>query len=373
MFGRATQPAPAFHFVTAVWGQRFVGRFLDVTLPNQLLPGNLGAFDGADTIYRVFTSSDDEDRIRRSPAFGRLVSLMPAEVEILNASELAGHKWKAMSACHRRALQAAAEDRDAVVFLDAAIVLSDGSLAAVRRVAAQGKRLATIIPLPVLEDGFMREYEQRGFAGLDPVSAPTGRDLVSMSMRSMHPIIEALRWDSGGAPHYLPTMCFKVGENGLVARTIQPHPLMVRPHDRSVELRHTIDDDYILSVVRSPEEIHAFDDSDEFVMCTLEADREHGFPLELRPPSAMRYALWLAAQPRDRMPFLGTSYRYHAGDYGGEWAETHRRVEELVSKLRTRSRALRPATPLITRLRAARVSVRERVGRATSRWGRQGS
>ena len=58
--------------VVVVWGEEFRSRFLDVCVPNQLTPGNLGSLP-AGSRYRVFTAPDDVPVLESSPAAGRRV------------------------------------------------------------------------------------------------------------------------------------------------------------------------------------------------------------------------------------------------------------------------------------------------------------
>ena len=62
--------AQTFHVVTVVWGQPYVELFLDVALPNQMTPGNLGALRPGSR-YRVFTAPEDVETLAASPLLGR--------------------------------------------------------------------------------------------------------------------------------------------------------------------------------------------------------------------------------------------------------------------------------------------------------------
>nr|HPO08633.1 hypothetical protein [bacterium] len=61
------------HLIMAVWGQEYVDLFLNVALPSQLSPANLPAIrHSSELLYKIYTTKEDESRIREHPAFERL-------------------------------------------------------------------------------------------------------------------------------------------------------------------------------------------------------------------------------------------------------------------------------------------------------------
>lgn len=87
-----------FHVVTVVWGLEFRQLFLDVCVPNQLVPGNLGALPPGSR-YRVFTVEDDVNAL--DAGLSGIRSRMPVDViasPVLSTSE--GTRFTRMTACH---------------------------------------------------------------------------------------------------------------------------------------------------------------------------------------------------------------------------------------------------------------------------------
>src|SRR5262245_59512147 len=100
--------ARAFDVVTDVWGRPYVDLFLDVAVPNQLTPGNLGALP-AGSRYRVFTRPDDAEYLAASPVLERVNKVIPVDLVVLaELGDSSDGPFMQLITGHRRALQDAA-------------------------------------------------------------------------------------------------------------------------------------------------------------------------------------------------------------------------------------------------------------------------
>ena len=103
-----------FDAVTVVWGREFRELFLDVCMPNQSTPGNLGALP-AGSRYRIFTSADDATVIEASDVVIRLRQTMPVDLVVVpGLSDGEGSPFARMNACHQLALDDAAMTHTAI-------------------------------------------------------------------------------------------------------------------------------------------------------------------------------------------------------------------------------------------------------------------
>ena len=68
-----------FHLLTAVWGEAFIELFLDICVPNQLTPGNLGAMPPGSR-YRVFTRQADVKRLLNCSELASVEQWLPVDV-----------------------------------------------------------------------------------------------------------------------------------------------------------------------------------------------------------------------------------------------------------------------------------------------------
>lgn len=141
---------PSLHFVVPVWGESYVHTFLHYCLPAQLSPDNIPALDrGSCANYTIYTTRSDYDRIAVSPAFRSLCNAIVVKTEFIDAI-IAGSaarsdaKYTVKSHCYRRALQRAAEHHEAVVALNADILLANGFVRTAVDLLARGKRVIKV-------------------------------------------------------------------------------------------------------------------------------------------------------------------------------------------------------------------------------------
>ena len=179
----ASKPrARSFDVVTAVWGQEYRQPFLDVCVPNQLTPGNLGALPEGSR-YRVFTSREDVDVLESSSALQRVNEQIPVDIVVMpELSAPSRNRFNRMTACHRRALTDARESRSALIFLMADHFMSEGTFAAAVRRHGAGSRAVVCSGIRVNREAFIAALHARG-----GVRGVPHRELVSLALDHLHP------------------------------------------------------------------------------------------------------------------------------------------------------------------------------------------
>ena len=375
--------ARTFHVVTVVWGRPYVDLFLNVAVPNQMTPGNLGALP-AGSRYRVFTSPEDADRLKGSAVLDRVRAQMPVDLMVMpELSDSSTEALARMTAGHCVALAEARDERAALVFLNADHFMSEGALAAVLRRHAAGSRAVASVGVRLNKDTFVAGLEARG--GLRSV-AP--RDLVSMAMSNLHPFALAHMIDGASTALWPINIYWRVPREGILARAFYLHPLMVDPVVREAlpKDRFTIDLKYLVGACPRVEQIHVVTDSDE--LCLFELSHVDAAVTEIAPGGI---PVWRVASILNRCDPHQQSYwaqpiRLHAREIDREWdvvelqsarfAERAWRLRIVASWLRTISRRVnryrRRVGELRKRIRrAARPLSPQRVGRAIMTAARQ--
>lgn len=301
-----------FHVVTVVWGPEFRRVFLDVCVPNQLTPGNLGALP-AGSRYRVFTSEDDVDVLE---AGLREVSGQMA-VDLIAAPELSasdGTRFTRMTACHAQALRDAAEAGAALIFLSPDIVLSEGTLAAVVRRHDEGKRAVACTGLRVQREAFVEALRARGGTrGVPP------RELVSLALAHLHPFTLAHMADGVPGSRRPIGVYWNVPGEGILARPFYMHPLMVDPPRRDARPDGTIDQHYLVHACPARDQIHVVTDSDElavFEMSHVDAAVTETGP---EPISRWRAATVLCRCDAHQKTYWRVPIRLHVREVDVSW------------------------------------------------------
>ena len=312
--------ARSFHVVTVVWGRPYVDLFLNVAVPNQMTPGNLGALPSGSR-YRVFTSPDDAEALAADPALRRVNELMP--VDIVAMPELVEPTASALirtTAGHCRALADARTAQAGLLFLNADFFLSEGAMAAMVRRHAAGARAVVTMGARVNKETFVANLEMRGVRSL------ASRDLVSLALDNLHPFTMAHMVDSARTARNPIWVCWNVRGEGILSRAFFLQPLMVDPLLRDVLPRKgfTIDANYVVGACPQLEDIHVVSDSDE--LCFFELSHEDGAVTEIDPGgmSVWRTARRLRGGDRLTRKYWAQPIRLHVGDITSAWDPVER-------------------------------------------------
>lgn len=269
--------APSLHFVVPVWGESYVHTFLDYCLPAQLAPENIPALGGRiHASYTVYTTHSDYDHIAVSPSFRALQDAIVVRTEFIDDALTPGPaarsdaKYKVKSECYRRALQRAAEDREAVVALNADILLANGFVRTAVELLARGKRVIKVPGPRGLRDPIGRTLisHYRGGDGASISIEPT--ELSALWMKYMHPQLK-MHFIEGpkGGPFHPSHLYWLVGEEGVVIRGFHLYPIVINPRTNSVDFSTTIDDDLVGSLGLSQDEVFLAQDSRDMFCCEL--------------------------------------------------------------------------------------------------------
>ncbi len=282
-----------FHFVTGVWGDSYADLFLNVALPNHISSGNLGTFHGRDgSVYKIYTTSKDAERIKNSPVFSKLAGIMSAEIVLIDDVNVE-IKHSAQMECHRRAIRAADRDGAILVFLSPDSIWSDGTFANLARLAAAGKRAVMVAGIRLVKETFVPVFLEGYYSKADLTASISSRELVKLALDHLHPITKSLFWGSRefnpGWPSHL---YWQVNKEGLLARCFHLHPLMVNPYERSVLPLTTIDGDYIFLACPNPDDWYVVEDSDEIVGCEISSLSQNAGDIAPNSSSIIELATW---------------------------------------------------------------------------------
>lgn len=262
-------------FITPVWGEAYVERFVKVCLPSQLSAGNLGAIPSEKGRFLIYTLREHARTITRSPAFRLLKSMMPVAVKSLDDlpdPRLSKNPHELQTAAYMRGIRAGEGKETAFVFLTPDILVGDGTYRNMMRLAEDGKRIHLVAGIRMLTEGAVSCVAQHWREGRPDVAIPS-RDLVRACLDNLHPISVAHIVNDGKvlAPQHL---YWRVADHGLLARGFHLHPLFVWPRSSDAVIRNTLDDEYVSRACPDRSDWHTVTDSDE--ICVIEfSDRQH--------------------------------------------------------------------------------------------------
>jgi hypothetical protein len=300
---------PPFHILVPVWGEHYVHVFLAFALPSLLADGNLPSLPrDATQTFRVYTTAEDAETIRRSAIYHRLSDLIAVDIRIVSLGSAAPHQ--VMSDCYRDGIECASALDAAVIFLTADIILAMDTFEALQRQLAMGRRAVMTVGPRLRLDPAALVFE-KSFRKDDGVLAVPKRELARLAVTLMHPFCEC-HLVNGGSEFFIPAnLIWRVDQDGLLFHCLHLHPLMVHPREKIGQFFSTIDDEYVALACPDPRDIHIVVDSDELAIAELtSAERVLGGPRRNRPTEALAWA-WIQSTPQHR-DFLKIPIRYHS-------------------------------------------------------------
>ena len=288
-----------FHWITAVWGERYTELFVNLVMPTQVSPGNFPALQcRAGSVYKIYAPAAEIAVIRASTAFARLAALVPVQfIEIGGADAVLLRSWphEVMIRCHRQAYEDATAEGAAAVFLAPDAILTDGSFAALERRALEGYSiLLTPGLLAALETG--RPWIENRCRERDGSIRLTSQQATVMTRQCPQSFFEKLSVTEPEFANNWPSyMWAAVNESSLIYRAWHLHPILV--HSRqATALVTTIDSGEFFDEARAAgESFYLFDDAAEFCLVELSSYHQRaGYLDDLRPFCADRVAAWVS-------------------------------------------------------------------------------
>lgn len=253
-----------FHLISVVWGKDFLDFFLRVTLPNQLSKGNLSAFAGTESTYKIYTDEQDAEVIRTSESFRQLEELM--HTEIISIDHLQhSNKYNRMTLCHKWAIYEAYHDNACVVLLPSDVIYAENSLTYLMSIAQTGKPVIMMAAPRILRESFIPAAFETCFDSSTGAISANSRQLMQLAMKHLHPVTLSIFYNTKDANEWPSQLYFAVPGSGFIAHCFHLHPLMFIPLAFDTSFEGTIDADYLLNTYQDVNDIHILDDSDLFL------------------------------------------------------------------------------------------------------------
>jgi hypothetical protein len=257
------------HLVMPVWGPKYVSLFCNTILPFYLTAGNLPAIrNERRVLLKVYMSTDDLPVINSSVAFQRALELI--EIELIYVDDMlraphdpryGSHHHDVMTRCHKEALRVAGQQGAAAVILTADTVFADGTLRRLGCLLDEGKRAVLVAGPRVVEEAFLEEFRELPLgSGSEDKTTPIA--FTDFCLRHLHPISRSAIWNESEFFNTHPShLYWQVADEGFIAHCFHMHPLMIRPPEKEVQSRNTIDDDYLAQAGFTADEIHVVTDN----------------------------------------------------------------------------------------------------------------
>lgn len=332
-----------FLIVIAVWGEKFISQMCEICLPCLLAPNNLPAIPPAERFRFIFlTRQEDISRIKEEAVVRQLEKFIPTEFLVFDPSQYKSPHL-ALSGAHRMALLLAAKEKAHFVLLDPDIVFSDGTLAAARRMAANGKaavmvsglRLTSETAVPAL---ISRKSSKVGFDN----SILQPRELMKFAMSHFHPEVPRYFYDSRNFTRYPMVCLWPVKDEGLLDRSFQLHPLVLdmgRARSKAFKTLDydTIDGVFVSHAFRDKRQVYVEQDSDNMLVFSFTSENEYREAPTSHSGSAkmLRTVVYKSNINSLHRSMFGHAIKLHVGDLSAEWDAVERKTAGILREVRS--------------------------------------
>lgn len=270
-----------FHFGIVLWGERFRNYFLEYCLPSLLSPNNIPALSThQQSKFLIATRPEDWEAMRRTPIFAKLaLHVAPVYMEIPACpSHRSGCDH--MGIGHKLICEYAFQEKAYIVHVTPDSMFSEGAIARLQSLAAEGKELVLCAALRFGEEPFFSNLQARHAipsAGRRNSGLPlsiSARDLVWAALNGLHSETLGYEWE---APYFILTRAaawWRVpDQDGIVLHCLSWAPLLldfaaVSKLDVSMLENWTIDGDFLHRNTDSATNIYVIEDSDEIFFCS---------------------------------------------------------------------------------------------------------
>lgn len=193
-------PLRPFYFTVVFWGAEHRGYFTDLLVASLLSPNNIPALKRErQNKFLIVTTLEDWRALQDHVLFQRLCRYVEPVFFEMPFPRKRDLKMLVMSRGHKQVSMKAYEDGAYGVYVTPDLILSDGSVAGMERLAEQGKKVVLCVAIRFRQETMLPAMEQGGFLKKGCPLAITSRQLMALALSNLHS--ETLRYEFD-APYF---------------------------------------------------------------------------------------------------------------------------------------------------------------------------
>jgi hypothetical protein len=338
---RRLSPPKAIKFLLPVWGQRYIARFLDISLPTLLAPGNLPAL--AKTLHCEFvflTSREDAEVLRAHPGCHCLKSVCDVDYQLIDDLITGDNYSTTITLAYERAVRATgAEMLDTCFFfLISDYIMANGSLGNLLTRMLAGASGILTGNFQIVEEDAIKTFIERFDRGT-PELVIGPRDLVGWALSYLHPMTAAnmVNFPLCTSTHSN-RLFWRSDKNTLIGRYYLMHMICIRPEVTDFVIGSSCDYSFIPEMCPS-NNVEVITDSDEYLVVEMQPRNHEQHFLRLGPvdvPTLARsLSEWTTARHRENVRF---QLVFHAAELPGALSAFTHEADAFVAKVARRLR-----------------------------------
>jgi hypothetical protein len=319
-------------FVTVLWGSWHREIFLNTNLPTMLAPGNLPALNaGVDCEYLVYTTPEDALEMSRNRSFQRLREIVQLSLKLFTPSKTK-NVFNLQHEIWGKAIEHARRRQAFILLMPPDVAWADGSFARLGGAIASGKRAIFMTYPRVVSETMLPALAERFPLQADAAMTVPPRELMKQVISHIHPLMAAYDRASAHFPIHPEMIIWPIEGDGFLLRLLARELFCFEPG------RYPLNAQSLLAQIPPDNEIHAFDDSREFLgvsFTPLWKDMEwYLAPRELDPLSIGRWWLDYESPINDRLSAINLRFTNGAADES-RWRVAEARADRLIAHLRS--------------------------------------
>jgi hypothetical protein len=302
---RAGERGPqAVRLLLPVWGQRYLRRFFEFSLPTMIAPGNIPALAAALPCTFVFlTSAQDAELIAEHPGYRHLQTICRTEIALIDDLITGDNHSTTITLAFERAVRAAGSITDTCfLFLISDYLVADGSFRHVLARIAAGASGVLAGNFQVTEEDAAPEFHA-AFGSGDVALTLAPRALAAWAMRHLHPVTAANTVDFP-LSHSLHSnrLFWRVDEDTLLGRFYLLHMIAIRPETQHFVIGSSCDYSFIPELCPSGNVV-VLTDSDDYLVVEMQPRQHERAFLRIGPSDIASLAAslseWTTARHRE--------------------------------------------------------------------------
>ncbi|MCA9471198.1 MAG: hypothetical protein MRJ96_11700 [Nitrospirales bacterium] len=281
-----------FYFTVVFWGEEHRAYFTDLLLASLLSPNNIPALNKhRNSKFLIVTTRQDWEQLQSHTLFLRLRDYIEPVFFEMAFPTKHDSKMLIMSQGHKQVAMRAYEDKAYGVFVTPDLILSDGSVAAMERLAEQGKKVVLCVAIRFAQETLLAAMKTEGFYAARKPLEISSRDLMRLALAHLH--TETLRYEfdaSYFADTPISVYWWASKAEAMIIYSFSWAPLVVdygalHRHDTKTFEKWTLDGDYIYRNFPEANDVYVITDSDEISLVSFTKESELHF--ELTPDKRM--------------------------------------------------------------------------------------
>lgn len=218
--------------INAVWGEKYINTFLQLSLPTQFSPGNLKTLSSKPN-YIIYTDQLGKAQVLHSPIYKKLKDHTNVIFRLIEIDKKTC-PFDILLQCHSDAIKEANKLSAPIVFLAPDCILSINVFSYLEKAVHRKNRLVAICSARMSLEKYKEIIQEKEGSLLTEEVHWTSQDLAKTTINNLHHRGKCLLMGNNKISSHPSQMYWKLDENNLLAKAFHLHPLLIWPEVHNI-------------------------------------------------------------------------------------------------------------------------------------------